>query len=142
MELAHVSMINETCPDNSPKVNSSIHGNGGTGANYNYTVRFPQPYFVTFWPNRTHNSGARGVRTDDVRAEILCLRTDSVEEGSPVPPSAQELLDVEGLKYIGNASDKSGGGDSEGSGDKGSALALKVTAPYLGAAAIAAMLLV
>jgi hypothetical protein len=149
--LDKTSLEFQGCPEDSVALNSSMHGGIGSGliSRYNYTVRFPRPYFLTFWPKRNRHSAAQDVGSDGVRVEILCMRPDDIEEGSPVPPSAQELLNAEDVKYTGNASNVSSGsvGGDSGTGpndspDKGDALALKVTAPYLGAAAIAAMLLI
>lgn len=139
--LNATTLANEGCSNNSVATNGSIHGGAGTGGSYNETVRFPQPYFLTFWPNRTHDPGSAGLESDYVRVELLCLRTDNIEEGSPVPPSAQELLDREGVKYTGNASNKSsesGGGDPAAGG----ATAIKTIAPYLSAVVMAGLLLV
>lgn len=129
--------LEDGCSRESAAVNSSIHGGALTAAPYDHTVRFQQPYFLTFWPRKSNGSVLNGVSTANVRAEIMCLRTDDIEEGSPIPPSVQELLDKEGVKYVGNASGESSGSES---GDESSALALKLTAPYLVAAAFAAML--
>lgn len=141
----------ERCPEDSVAFNSSMHGGSGwlysSQSRYNYTVHFPRPYFFTFWPWQDRYSTAQDVGSDGVRVEILCLRSDDIEAASPVPLSAQELLNAEGIKFIGNASNVSSesagvdnGTDPVDSPDKGDALALKATAPYLGAAAIAAML--
>ncbi|KAF2445220.1 hypothetical protein P171DRAFT_431956, partial [Karstenula rhodostoma CBS 690.94] len=134
--LNETRLADEGCPDDAVAVNSSIHGGSGTGASYNQTVRFPQPYFLTFWPNRTHDPASAGLESDYVHVELLCLRTDDIEEGSPVPPSAKEILNGPDVKYMGNAS-----GGADGPGSTGGAAAMRTMAPYMGAAAIAGLLL-
>ncbi|KAK7192810.1 hypothetical protein DPSP01_011231 [Paraphaeosphaeria sporulosa] len=138
--LNETMLEQEGCPNNSVAVNNSIHGGSGTGGSYNHAVRFPQPYFLTFWPNRTHDPRSAGMESDYVRVELLCLRTDDIEEGSPVPPSAQELLDAQGVEYAGNASNRSSGSGG-GEDSTGGATAMKLMAPFLSAAAIAGLLL-
>ncbi|KAL1609992.1 hypothetical protein SLS60_001657 [Paraconiothyrium brasiliense] len=140
--LDEQTLIKEKCPKDAVAVNSSIHAGGGTGGAYNETVRFAQPYFLTFWPNRT-DSTADGATSDDVRVELLCLRMDDIEDGSPVPGSAKDILDEEGVKYEGNATDETDGTEtgSEGPSSTKGVAAMKTMGPYLGAAAMAGLLL-
>ncbi|KAJ4350159.1 uncharacterized protein N0V89_008780 [Didymosphaeria variabile] len=138
--LDEQTLKEKKCPQDAVAVNSSMHGGSGTGTGYNQTVRFPQPYFLMFWPNRTDTTGPTGASSDDVRVELLCLRTDEIEEGSPVPGSAKEILDEEGVKYAGNASGTETGTEDPSS-TKGVAT-MKTIGPYLGAAAMAGLLLV
>lgn len=128
------------CGNETKPLNASIHGGGGIGGEYNQTIRFPQPHFITFWPNRTGVSSVSTSWIEDVHVEIRCLRPDDISEGSLVPPSAQELLDRADVQYNKNAtSPNSSPSPSQSTGGAG---AMKTAAPYLGAAGIAALLLV
>jgi hypothetical protein len=89
-----------------------MFGGYGTGGAYNQSIRFPQPWFFTFWPNQT---GQDSVQTswseEDVHVQIMCLRPDEFKEGSVVPPSAEELLKRDDVKFptSGGVSGKAGG---------------------------------
>ncbi|KAF2794593.1 hypothetical protein K505DRAFT_336812 [Melanomma pulvis-pyrius CBS 109.77] len=90
-------LYNESNCDTS--LNASMHSAGGLGGSYNQSIRFPQPTFLTFWPNRTDMSRYLSSWDDDVYVKIVCLRPDEVTEGSVVPPSGQELLDRPDAKF-------------------------------------------
>lgn len=108
------------------------------GSTYNATVRFPQPWFFTFWPNRTGDPNIATTSSDDVYVKILCARPDDISEGSLVPPSALELLQRGDAKFAPNASNGNGGQTSSST----AGAAVKTLAPYLGALGMAAALLV
>jgi hypothetical protein len=72
---------------------------------YNQTIRFPQLWFLSFWPNRSSVSNTYQDGWDnDVHAEIRCMKTGDVVEGSFVPPSAQELMDSDDAVFAKNLS--------------------------------------
>ncbi|KAF2001704.1 hypothetical protein P154DRAFT_158208 [Amniculicola lignicola CBS 123094] len=76
----------------SAAVNASLHALGGMGGSYNQTIRFPTPYFLTFFPELGNSQTGLSRSTDDVHVEIRCLRPDQVSEGSVVPPGVEDLL--------------------------------------------------
>jgi hypothetical protein len=124
--------------------NSSMYRGRGKSGTYDVSARFAQPYFLTFWPNRTQDTASNGISSDEVHVELLCLKTDDIKEGSSAPAPAKDLLDKLGAKSDGNVADNSSktGSGSEGPSSTGGAAAMRTMAPYLGAAAMAGLLLV
>jgi hypothetical protein len=94
-----------------------MFGGAGTGGAYNQSIRFPQPWFFTFWPNQTtQDSIQSSASEEDMYVKIMCLRPDEVKEGSVVPPSAEELLKRDDVKFetSGGVSGKAAGINSMG----------------------------
>lgn len=115
-----------------------MHIGAGTGDGYDNTIRFPQLWFMSFWPNRTGVTEYVTSWNLDVHVEIRCIRPDDVREGSVVPPSAQELLNRDGAEFHKNATTPKTSGASPSAGGAGT---MRLLAPYLGAAVMAALLL-
>lgn len=114
---------------------------GGSGAEYNYAVRFPRLWFFTFWPKRLPSQMT--ISQDDVRAVLMCARTDDIQQGSSVPPSAEELMNASGVTFKENPSNPNAPTPS-GSGSPPSGGVGRIGTTWgttLGAAALAALLI-
>jgi hypothetical protein len=114
-----------------------MFGGSGIGEAYNQSIRFPQPWFFTLWPNRTGETTFQTSSSEDVYVKIMCLRPDDVREGSMVPPSVEELLKRDDVKFDRNLTSGGGGG---GDGKPGGANAIGLPI-VLGVAGIMAALL-
>lgn len=102
------------CDNDTRPLNASMFGGSGIAGSYDEAIRFPSVYFVTFWPNRTGQNVFETSWVEDVHVHVLCLRPDDIMEGSAVPPSAEELLGADGVRYHRNLTTDGGKGGKEG----------------------------